>query len=80
MNLQEALDFADEWTKGHTFYEGLQGWRVVCATLATEVRRLQAERDISKMLVEIAELSRDELMEPSESITKHANRQPEETK
>ena len=38
MDVNEALQFADEWTKGHTFYEGLQGWRVVCAVLAAEIR------------------------------------------
>lgn len=41
MKLEEALQFADQWTEGHTFYEGLQGWRVVCAVLAAEVRRLR---------------------------------------
>lgn len=42
MDVNEALQWADQWTEGHTFYEGMQGWRVVCATLAAEVRRLQA--------------------------------------
>src|SRR5574343_1960099 len=42
MKLEEALNYADEWTNGHTFYEGMQGWRVVCAVLAAEVRRLRA--------------------------------------
>lgn len=40
MEVETALKFADEWTEGHTFYEGMAGWRVVCATLAAEVRRL----------------------------------------
>lgn len=41
MTVDEAIAFADEWTKGQTFYEGAQGWRVVCAVLAAEVRRLR---------------------------------------
>lgn len=44
----EALDFADEWTRGTKLHEGSQGWRVVCFILAEEVRRLrtpQAERE-----------------------------------
>jgi len=41
MTVDEALQYADEWAKGQTFYEGMQGWRVVCATLAAEVRRLR---------------------------------------
>lgn len=42
MDVNEALQWADQWTEGQTFYEGMQGWRVVCAVLAAEVRRLQA--------------------------------------
>lgn len=42
MKLEEALQWADQWTEGQTFYEGMQGWRVVCAVLAAEVRRLQS--------------------------------------
>lgn len=42
MDINEALQWADQWTEGQTFYEGMQGWRVVCAVLAAEVRRLQA--------------------------------------
>lgn len=41
MDVNEALQFADEWAKSQTFYEGMQGWRVVCAVLAAEVRRLR---------------------------------------
>ena len=40
MTIAEALEFADEWSRGTTFYEGSQGWRVVCLLLAEEVRRL----------------------------------------
>lgn len=43
MSVDEALNHADEWVKGQTFYPGAQGWRVVCAVLAAEVRRLRAE-------------------------------------
>ena len=51
MKIDEALQHADQWTEGHTFYEGMQGWRIVCAVLAAEVRRLrnaleQAEMDV----------------------------------
>lgn len=42
MSVDEALNHADEWIKGQTFYPGAQGWRVVCAVLAAEVRRLRA--------------------------------------
>ncbi len=40
MQVEEALEHADEWIKGVTLYEGAQGWRVACAALAAEVRRL----------------------------------------
>jgi len=43
MSVETALEHADEWTKGQTFYPGMEGWRVVCATLAAEVRRLRVE-------------------------------------
>ncbi len=42
MQVEEALEHADEWIKGVTLYEGAQGWRVACATLAAEVRTLRA--------------------------------------
>lgn len=42
MKTEEALQYADQWSEGHTFYEGSQGWRFVCAVLAAEVRRLRA--------------------------------------
>lgn len=41
MQIDEALGHADEWIKGVTLYEGAQGWRVACATLAAEVRKLR---------------------------------------
>ena len=44
MTVDEALQYADEWVKGQTFYPGSQGWRVVCAVLAAEVRRLRDEK------------------------------------
>ena len=40
MPIEEALEFADEWSRGMTLHEGSQGWRVVCLLLAEEVRRL----------------------------------------
>lgn len=39
MTIDEALEFADEWSRGMTINEGSQGWRVVCMLLAEEVRR-----------------------------------------
>ena len=45
MQVDEALAYADEWIKGVTLYEGAQGWRVACHTLATEVRRLNIDRE-----------------------------------
>ena len=42
MTIDEALKFADEWTRGVTIYPGAQGWRVVCMLLADEVRRLRS--------------------------------------
>ena len=39
MTIDEALEFADEWSRDLTLYEGAQGWRVVCMLLAEEVRR-----------------------------------------
>lgn len=40
MTIEEAIEFADEWSKGMTLHEGSKGWRVVCLLLAEEVRRL----------------------------------------
>jgi len=45
MTIDEALKFADEWSRGVTIYPGAQGWRVVCMLLADEVRRLREERN-----------------------------------
>lgn len=39
ITIEEALAFADEWSRGMTIHEGSQGWRVVCMLLAEEVRR-----------------------------------------
>ena len=41
MTINEALEFADEWSRGMTIHEGSQGWRVVCMLLAEEVRRMR---------------------------------------
>lgn len=41
MDVETALAFADKWIDGVTVYNGMDGWRIVCAVLATEVRRQQ---------------------------------------
>jgi hypothetical protein len=41
MTIDEAIAFADEWSRGLTIHEDSQGWRVVCILLADEVRNLQ---------------------------------------
>jgi hypothetical protein len=38
MTVDEALAFADEWSRGMTIHAGSQGWRLVCMLLAEEVR------------------------------------------
>jgi hypothetical protein len=45
MTVDEALEFADEWAQEMTFHEDSQGWRVVCAVLALEVRRLDGDNN-----------------------------------
>ena len=40
MTINECLEYADEWSRGMTYHEDSQGWRVVCMLLAEEVRRL----------------------------------------
>ncbi len=42
MSIDDALAFADEWSRGMTVHEDSQGWRVVCMLLAEEVRRQRA--------------------------------------
>jgi hypothetical protein len=44
MTVDEALEFADVWSKGTIFYESSMGWRAVCMLLAEEVRRLRNEK------------------------------------
>ena len=58
MTIDEALEFADEWSRGVTIYPGAQGWRVVCMLLADEVRRLRstAEEQLAAKDDEIREL------------------------
>ena len=41
MTIDEAIAFADEWSRGMTIHEDSQGWRVVCMLLAEEVRNLR---------------------------------------
>lgn len=52
MTIAEALEFADEWSKGLTLHEGAQSWRVVCMLLAEEVRRKNAPAGDYAALVE----------------------------
>jgi hypothetical protein len=42
MTVDEALNFADTWSRGMTYHEDSKGWRIVCMLLADEVRRLRA--------------------------------------
>jgi hypothetical protein len=44
MTVNDALNYADTWSHGHTFHEGSEGWRVVCMILAEEVRRLREQK------------------------------------
>lgn len=44
MTVDDALNYADTWSHGHTFHEGSEGWRVVCLILAEEVRRLREQK------------------------------------
>lgn len=41
MTVDEAIAFADEWSRGTTYHEDSQGWRVVCMLLADEVRNMR---------------------------------------
>ena len=43
MTIDEALAFADEWSRGMTLHENSQGARVVSILLAEEVRKLRAQ-------------------------------------
>lgn len=43
MSVDEALAFAEEWTRGMTLHAGSQGWRVVCLLLGEEVKALREE-------------------------------------
>lgn len=47
MTIDEALQHADEWTKGATFHEGQMGWRPAVAVLAAEVRRLREALELT---------------------------------
>ena len=53
MTIEEALEFADEWSRGMTLHEGSQGWRVVCLLLAEEVRRLTPVEAAARNLVKV---------------------------
>lgn len=54
MSIDECIEFADEWSRGMTLYEGAQGWRVVCMLLANEVRLLRGERFVFAQLLDAA--------------------------
>ena len=45
MTVDEALAFAEEWTRGMTLHAGSQGWRVVCLLLGEEVKALREENE-----------------------------------
>lgn len=73
MTVDEALEYADEWTRDSTFHEHSTGWRITCAVLAKEVRYLRSlihelgyvEADYAQ-LERIAELVKGVDMESSE--------------
>ena len=44
MSVKEALELADKWTMGATFYPGKKDLEVVCAVLSKEVRKLRGEK------------------------------------
>ena len=43
MTIDDAIAFADQWSRGMTIHEDSHGWRVVCMLLAEEVRILRRE-------------------------------------
>jgi hypothetical protein len=51
MTIDEALEYADLWSKGITIREDSTGWRVVCMLLAEEVRRLRTPSNIAPFIV-----------------------------
>lgn len=51
MTVEEALRYADCWTK-YPVNVAYDGWGVVCAALAAEVRRLREDKAESIALVE----------------------------
>lgn len=57
MTVEEALEFADEWTNGHTFHDGSQGWRVVCMVLAKEVRQ---QRELETLQIQASNKCTDD--------------------
>lgn len=44
MTIDDAIAFAKEWSRGVPVDGSVQGWRVVCAVLATEIDRLRAQQ------------------------------------
>ena len=77
MTIDECLEFADEWSRGLTLYEGAQGWRVVCMLLAGEVRRMRlAEPDfedvcealVSSRVVDVGAIQDADLYDNGETL------------
>ncbi len=50
MTIDECIEYADEWSRGMTYHEDSQGWRVVCMLLAEEVRRLRGDKQPSAIV------------------------------
>lgn len=51
MKINDALEFADAWSKGLTIYDGCDNprdWRVACMVLAAEVRKQRRGEFICK--------------------------------
>jgi len=59
MTVDEALTNADDWTKGHMFYERQTGWRIAIAVFAAEVRRLRQHGAITALDKEVKNLRRE---------------------
>lgn len=62
MTVDDALEFADEWIRGHTIHENSQGWRIVCWVLAEEVRRLRNQ----DLRASSSDLSADPEVDPNQ--------------
>ena len=72
MNIEEALEYANEWTKGSTFNEHSTGWRIVCAVLAAEVRHLRKSTVAAQRI--LSGLNQDNLLQYSGLPTEECKR------